>query len=172
MLAKPRVPWTAVFVSGLALLAASPLFPSPTPALSLDAILGKVLYLGLLVMMVVGYIAAEMHADTARRLEQKERDDLTDSRHSADMAATAELRAFYMRESAKMLATQETMLSLMARGVRPDNPQVQELAETVKQSAATIGSVTITPGTGELILTGYAPEIVIGPVKSSGAHRP
>jgi len=172
MFAKLRVSWAAVFVGGLALLAASPMLPSAFPALSLGAIPGRVLYVSLLLAMVGGYIVAETRADTTRRREQKERDDLSGARHFDDMAATARLEALVTPELQKLSLTLASIAFDMNRGVPANSPQIQELVESARSSAATIGNIVIRPGTGELILTGYAPEITFSPVKSTGAQQP
>lgn len=168
MLAKIWFPPSSAFTLGLIVLGAFSVIRSPfavLSAVSLDTTLGTYLYLGALAVFGLGYLLAERREKAAMRVEQKQRDDCW--------------RLEIKGRDEKIRVQMDTMLAaiqernrLEARGVPPSNPQMQELAETVRSSAATIAGIVVMPPTGVFTITGYAPEVTISPVKSTGAQQP
>jgi hypothetical protein len=121
------------------------------------------------------YIIARIEEQRADRIAQKERDALSEIRYIAGLAAVAnvgvDVKAALERESAKSASATRELIVLMAQGVSPNNLRFQELTDTVRISAATMGSIiTQVSGVSE---TSSAGEVrVTFPSVSSGGKPP
>ncbi len=155
MFAKLRLPSSSACTLGLVMLGFLPAIRGPFPSFSLDTTRGTYLYVGAVILLGLGYLLAEKRETVARKTEQEERDALwrreqevrdalSEKRHLADLAATDEIKAL----STKMLAAMAERTALAAQGIPSDNPKMQELAETVRVSAATIGGIVSFPAGG------------------------
>lgn len=162
-------PSSAAFTLGLIVLGAFSAIRSPFAVLSLvslDTTLGTYIYLGALGTLGVGYLFAERRERAASKVEQEQLDD---SWRLEIKGRDEKIRV----QMDTMIAAIQERNKLEAKGVPPSNPQMQELAETVRSSAATIQGIVLTPGTGNVTITGYAPEITLSrSVKSTGAQQP
>jgi hypothetical protein len=150
MVVNRRIPWAVVFGGGIALLAAAPFFRAPFAALSIDALPGRALYAISLIMLVVGMIVSEWRGNTRRDNEIREL-----LRFAAESAASGTTIVEQNN------TTHTLLLSLYDSYERKDAFESSGRLATPTPSIAGQGAITLTPGTGELVLEGFAPTITL-----------
>jgi hypothetical protein len=143
MFKKRSIPRPILFWAGLALLGGLQFFPSLIPALAINQPAGRTIYGILLIALVVGLFIAQWQ-ENSRKDSQADDDrrllKLAVEGHNTTQALVRSLEEARERRSALTASG----------GVALPTPALSGQ-----------GSVTLTPGTGELKIEGFAPTITV-----------
>jgi hypothetical protein len=133
---------SSLFVGGLTVVAILPSVRAPLPALSLDTRLGTYLYVGVLVVLVVGYILTERRENARREREQSQRDEAGQKRHADDMNATAEIGERLERELANLNSRFASMAPNMPAATAGSTASAAASAQRLKPGRTTFADIS------------------------------
>lgn len=167
-----------VFVAGLTVVAMLPSVPAPLSALSLGTRLGTYLYVGVLLVLAIGYVLAKVRENAARDSEATKRHDEIKIllRIVADLAAPgSQILAQNEVTHAMLTSLQPTLTNLQQLYRRRDialhgavrsggrvmgatlTPSISGTVSSTLPAPAASAVGTVTPGPGRLQIEGMAP---------------